>query len=145
MVTAKSPPSHLANVRASSTRPFSVCPVSDRGEHSHPAGQDFVDAIGRMIGEASEKLPQVVAGRPRADLYFRQALVGQLRRGERCFLLLVTVCPPVVGWRGLKVANRASLGFGAPGLCGRALGAFAAVRLRSFRYARIRNEEILDL
>jgi len=57
-VTAKSWLSHFLRV-----------PRSDCGEDVQPAGQDFVDATDLMIGDASEKLPQSVAGRPRGRHY----------------------------------------------------------------------------
>jgi hypothetical protein len=77
---------------------------------------------------------------PRA-LHFRQALVRQLRRGEWRLLLLASVSSSVVRRRGLKIANRANLGLRWFSVNGRAIGFFAAVRLRSCRTC---NKKVLD-
>jgi hypothetical protein len=77
----------------------------------------------------------------RAALHFRHAPVRQLRRGEWCLLFLASVSSSVVRRRGLKVTNRANLGLGAFSFNGRAIGFFAAIRLRC---CRTRNKTLLD-
>jgi hypothetical protein len=62
-----------------------------------------------------------------------QALVRQLRHGERSLLLLASVSSSVVRRRGVKVANWANIGWCAFSFNGRAIGFFAAIRLRCCR------------
>ncbi len=62
-----------------------------------------------------------------AALQFRQALLRQFRRGERCLFLLVTVSALVVRRRGLKVTNWTYAGFGALRFRSRATSFFSAI------------------